>query len=427
MEKILEKLYSLHRRGIAPGLERMQEMLRQLGNPHLALNSLHVAGTNGKGTVTSIIASVLREAGEDVGIYTSPHIRAFNERIRVNGTPITDEEIIELYHKVEPIADQVGATFFEVTTVMAFLKFQHSTTSCSIECGLGGRLDATNVLLPRVAVITSIDYDHREWLGDTLEQIAKEKAGIMKRGIPVIIGEPRRELRDVFVAKAEEVGVQRLVFLDDLEWDYKLLEHTYEGMHLELRIESTSFRDLFLPFHGEHQVRNLAIAILAVMEYFGYDKASVCADAIVRGVARVKHNSGLYGRIEVVRQKPLVVIDVAHNPAGCRALAATIRNRPFPARWNVVFGAMRDKEIPAMLKELAPIADRFFLASPQQDRAESAERLFEICQKLGLVATSLRTIEAAVTAALNEGKPTLCVGSFFVIEEALRALNSSQD
>lgn len=419
MEAILAKLYNLQRRGIQPGLERTLAMLEHLGNPHHSLDVLHVAGTNGKGTVACVLASILQEAGETVGLYTSPHIRAFNERIRINGVPITDSDIAELYKKVETIAEQVGATFFEITTVMALSKFYSATSINVLECGLGGRYDATNVVPSRVAIITSIDYDHQEWLGPTLEAIAGEKAGIIKPGADVIIGEPRRELRTIFETRATEVGAHSIAFLDEIGWHFRITEHSVEGIQLDVIVGEWEIDDLFIPFHGEHQIRNIGIALAALSRYWA-DSPPPEAEEIIRcGITNVLRNTGIRARIEVVRRDPLLVLDVAHNPAGCHALAEVLSNPPFTPGWNVVFGVMRDKDYAAMLDELGKIAASFYIAAPLTERSCDPIILATAARERGYTAYMFSTVAEAMSAALTDGKPTVCLGSFFVIEEAL--------
>ncbi len=423
MEEILAKLYSLQRRGIQPGLERTLAMLEHLGNPHHFLNVLHVAGTNGKGTVACVLASILQEAGETIGLYTSPHIRSFNERIRINGVPISDSDIVESFRRVEQLAEQVGATFFEITTVMALSKFHNNTTANILECGLGGRFDATNVVTPRVAIITSIDYDHQEWLGPTLEAIAGEKAGIIKAGADVIIGEPRAELRPIFETRAAEVGARSVANLDELGWRYRILDHTLDGMHLELAVGEWKFDNFFVPFHGEHQVRNIGIALAALSRYWADSPPSEAEEIIRRGVAKVQRNSGIRARIEIVRRDPLLVLDVAHNPAGCRALVEVLSQPPFPSGWNVVFGVMRDKDYVAMLDELGKIAACFYIAAPRTERSCDPQTLAAVTRTKGYAANVFPSIADALCTALASGMPTVCLGSFFVIEEALEFLD----
>ncbi|MCX8051544.1 MAG: bifunctional folylpolyglutamate synthase/dihydrofolate synthase [Chlorobi bacterium] len=424
MREILDKLYSLQRRGIVPGLERVRTMLDRLGNPHQSLRAFHIAGTNGKGTVSSVMASILLEAGEQVGLYTSPHIRSFNERIRINGAPISDGELIELYRQVEQMADDVHATFFEITTVMALSKFHNSTSTCVLECGLGGRFDATNVVRPQIAIITSIDYDHREWLGDTLEKIAFEKAGIIKSDVSSIIGEPRAELRAIFQHRAQQVGAGEIFFLDDIEWRYEILEHRIEGMQVALKIGEWSCEKLFIPLHGEHQIRNVVIALLALQQYWKNHSEVHFDPAIVeRGLRKLVINSGLRARIEVVRHDPLLVFDVAHNPAGCRALVQVIGKYPFPPQWNVVFGVMQDKDYREMLAILAPVTKRFFFAEPRTERARSSSDLLAAARELGIHANKYPQVSDALTSAIATGEPTICVGSFFTIDEAFDVLD----
>ncbi|GIV54169.1 MAG: folylpolyglutamate synthase [Candidatus Kapaibacterium sp.] len=424
VQEILDKLYRLQRRGIVPGLERVYAMLEHLGNPHERLRAIHVAGTNGKGTVSSVVASILMEAGEIVGLYTSPHIRAFNERIRINSIPISDNEIVELFNAVETVADSVGATFFEITTVMALSKFTTTTTTNILECGLGGRLDATNAVRPCVAVITSIDYDHQEWLGNTLEQIAFEKAGIIKSGIPAVIGEPRRELRSVFERRAQEVGASAVRYLEDIPWSHRVREIQLGGMIVELAVGKWYWEELFIPLHGEHQIRNIALAILVLEQYWETPPADA-EKVIARGIANLRRNSGLRARIEVIRQDPLLVFDVAHNPAGCCALAKVLSTVPFPRTWNIVFGVMRDKDYRSMLCTLASLAERFYLASPRGERACDPTNLAQVVSELGCPFEIHASIASALDAASATGRPTLCTGSFFTIEEAFEYLDNT--
>ncbi len=425
MDQILSKLYSLQRRGIVPGLERVRALLEHLDNPHHHLRSIHIAGTNGKGTVSSVLASILMEAGETVGLYTSPHIRRFNERIRINGVPISNEEIATLFHNIEPVADRIGATFFEITTVMALSKFSKQSSICVLECGLGGRFDATNVVTPDVAIITSIDYDHQEWLGSTLEQIAFEKAGIIKPNRPVVVGEKRPHLRQVFERKASEVGASRVCFLDDIPWSYSIVEHTLDGLTMDLSLDNWVMHRLKVPLHGEHQARNVAIALLALKLYWGSCQPNDFEQIIAHGISKVVLNSGLRARIEVVRREPLLVFDVAHNPAGCEALASVVGREPFPPKWNIVFGVMQDKSYREMLNALAPIAAKFYFAAPRTERACNADVLAEVAHRYQIPCRVYSSIADALRAATESGNPTLCTGSFFTIEEAFEYLDQS--
>ncbi|MBK7987093.1 MAG: hypothetical protein IPK11_09300 [Ignavibacteria bacterium] len=203
IDTVLTRMFALHRHGIKPGLERIEELMQQSGRPHTKFPSIHVAGTNGKGSVCSILAAILSAAGYRVGLYTSPHVRHFRERIRINGVPITDEEIIDLAAPMIANAEKTKTTFFEITTAMAFQYFaQKKVDIAIIETGMGGRLDATNVLHPLVSVITSIDYDHTDFLGTSLTSIAEEKAGIIKYKVPAVTGEPRQNLRPCFERKS---------------------------------------------------------------------------------------------------------------------------------------------------------------------------------------------------------------------------------
>ncbi|MCX7930739.1 MAG: hypothetical protein N2663_08495, partial [Chlorobi bacterium] len=276
-------------------------------------------------------------------------------------------------------------------------------------------------------VITSIDYDHQEWLGNTLEQIALEKAGIFKPNVPAVVGETRDRLKPVFSSHAHSVGVSRLIFLDDQDWIYSINSRSTHGMTLSIRLRGWSFDNLFVPLHGEHQVRNLAIALLALQEHWGTIPPADTLPIIERGLRNLRRNSGLRGRIETVRTNPLLVVDVAHNEAGCQALVKTIGEAPFPPKWNVVFGVMRDKDYREMLAVLSRIAIRFFFATPRNPRACSAEELAEQASSFGIPIAVHSNIGEAFLAALQLGEPVVCTGSFFTIEEVLDKLDELGD
>lgn len=416
-QEILDRLYALHRFGIKPGLERTQALLAHVGNPERHLRCIHVAGTNGKGSVCSMLASVLYEQGYTVGLYTSPHIHNFNERIRINGEMISDELIVQYAEELFPHVDAIGATFFEVTTVMAFMHFARSGVNCAvIETGLGGRFDSTNVLTPLVSVISSIDLDHQEYLGDTLEAIAGEKAGIIKPGVPVIIGEPRKELRHVFLEQAEYVRAP-IYFVDEYASCTKVRYEEDLSMTMTLQCSLGYLVDVNTAAAGEHQQRN----VLMVVECLKLiEKEFPCRiSAIKRGLMYVRKNTGLKGRIEKHLALPLI-LDVGHNPACLRQLVRTLALCGYAAtRWNVVFGVMADKEYKQMLRILQPITQKLFACAPDNERALPAEQLHEAALSLGISSQCCDSVAHALRECLDAGEPTLVVGSFYVAEEVL--------
>ncbi|MFM8472273.1 MAG: bifunctional folylpolyglutamate synthase/dihydrofolate synthase, partial [Candidatus Kapaibacterium sp.] len=353
-EHLLERLFAMHRFGIKPGLERTLRLLAHVDDPHRRMRYIHVAGTNGKGSVCATMASILQEQGLRVGLYTSPHIHRFHERIRFNGESITDEEIVRLFGRIEPFIAETEATFFEVTTVMAFLAFaEREVDVCVLETGMGGRFDATNVITPLVSIITSIDMDHQEYLGTTLEEICYQKAGIIKPGVPVVVGEQRESLRDVIRTEAQVCNARVIIAEDEV----RVVSADIDGMlrqHREIFRTRTADRSIVArsPLSGDHQARNLACVIAAL---------DACADildvtdaSVRRGIERIADNTGFGGRIACISTDPLIIADVGHNEACLRQCTETLRRSPYAhTKFAWVFGVMKDKDYAAMIREMA--------------------------------------------------------------------------
>ncbi len=415
---LLSELFAMtFHAGIKPGLDRITQLCAMLDDPQLRYPVIHVAGTNGKGSTCAILASILREAGYKVGLYSSPHVRRFNERIRVNGTMISDEDIARMARPLMDLAKENGGTFFEVTTAMAFRHFaDHRVDVAVIETGLGGRLDATNIVQPFVSVITRIDYDHMEYLGTTLTMIAGEKAGIIKEGAPAIIGPQDAGLRPVFARRAESVHTT-CTFAEDTV----LCE--LDTVHPDLTMTVSVTRDDDRRYYttdlcGDHQTSNIATALAAVPAirsvYF------VEEDHVRDGLANVKANTGLLGRCDVITRDPLTVIDVAHNPGGLAALRTTLHSAGYAdGTLQVVFGAMADKDVGGMLDAIAPMASTLHLCAPNIPRALPVEDLLNMAFSRGLThAVAHSGVRHALAAAQASG-PTLVCGSFHVLDEAL--------
>lgn len=424
LQALLSELYALHRFGIKPGLDPIRDLLASTGNPHTRYKTIHVAGTNGKGTVSSAIASILREAGLRVGLYTSPHIVRFNERVRIDGIPVADAEIVALWEMLRHDIHRTQATFFEATTAMAFHAFARANVDVAvIEVGLGGRLDATNVLDPDLAVITSIDYDHQQYLGDTLELIAREKAGIMKPGRPVLVAEPRIRLWPLFSDAAHLAGAH-LVALDDLIRPVLTITHRDLTTSFEVhRKNASSLLVEKMPLVGDHSVRNATTGIAAalLLNGLGWNISDI---AIANGLQNLRHNSGLSGRIHLISAQPEVILDVAHNDAGVAALADALRRcHRENYSFSVVFGAMSDKPVGAMLGSLEPFTAELFCAVPEYERAASAEQLMSAAAEAGhRRAVQCSSVAEAVAKAVESKRPILIVGSFYLAGEAVRAI-----
>jgi dihydrofolate synthase/folylpolyglutamate synthase len=428
LSEIIDYLFSLHRFGIKPGLERTLALAEIAGNPHTRFKTIHVAGTNGKGSTCSMMASILQEAGFKTGLYTSPHILKFNERIRVNGAMISVDDMVRHFLKLEPHIEEIGSTFFEVTTVMAFSYFAEQNVDIAvIETGLGGRLDSTNIISPELSVITSIDLDHMEFLGTTLPKIAFEKAGIIKQNTPVIVGENRGELRGVFEKKAaeEEAEITFLKDIFDVENVVFKKDFSTEISFKNVVKSENSLKKITTALAGKHQVQNTLTAYAAIEVL--KEKYPVSDEALENGFKNVKKNVGLRGRIELLKSEPPLVVDVAHNPAGTKVLKETLELCGYSdVKWNLVFGAMADKDFAEMLQPLKEITGEIFAAAPKNERAAKAEKIGEIARESDFKNVSeFGSIAEAVEAACKKGAPMLICGSFYVVDEALRALQEN--
>ena len=427
IQDLLNYLFSLHRFGIKPGLDRIQFLLSFLENPETLYPCIHVAGTNGKGSVCSILASILQSAGYKTGLYTSPHIRLFNERIRINGECIPNEDIARLASKLMPEIEKEHTTFFEVTTAMAFAWFAEQNVDIAIiETGMGGRLDATNVIeSPLATIITSIDLDHTEYLGSDLLSIASEKAGIMKKGSPIIIGESRIELLSFFKSFAIHKQASSCIIIDEKSAVHSVLYNRDLSMHIDLSIGNQKYVEVKSERAGLHQIRNIQTALLAlheISELFPCDELS-----IRKGIEFTSLISGIHGRIQLLQTNPPVIIDVGHNPACIKRLLETIDMCGYSHnKWQIVFGAMSDKPIQEMLGLFAPYCDVLLACSPNIERAMPASQLALLSKDFIQDTEYFQSVADAVYKGIDSKKPLLITGSFYLAEEAFRALDTIQ-
>jgi dihydrofolate synthase/folylpolyglutamate synthase len=479
-------LYNLQKQGIKFGLDNISRLATAFDNPHKSFLTVHVGGTNGKGSTSAIIASILKTAGLKVGLFTSPHIVSFTERIRINGKEITEDEIIRLAGEVKDIVvqlDDFSPTFFEVVTAMALLYFKREKIDIAVvEVGMGGRLDATNIITPEVSVITNISYDHREFLGNTLKEIAHEKACIIKKGIPVVtsyqVPEAMQVIREKVIEKDTKLYTYGKDFLSILKtedisgisFDY----HSYSPPRtMRLKPEKTLngiqdfseesrgslfiFHDLFLPLTGDHQVQNVSVAIKAAMivlnnnmsklgngetEKGGNKKAAISPipglpDSIYQRkdiVSLIRNGLATTrwpGRLEVVKEDPLMLIDGAHNPAASLALSRTLK-KIYLEKYRkiiIVLGIMDDKDVIGIMEPLLPLASEIILTYPEYRRAASPEKLADCAVSLGysdvLIAPSVKdAIKMATDLTLDDPRSSLIVitGSFYTIGEAKEAI-----
>lgn len=426
IDSVLTRMFALHRHGIKPGLERIEELMQLSGRPHTKFPSIHVAGTNGKGSVCSLLASILSAAGYRVGLYTSPHLRHFSERIRVNGVPINDDDIVALATPMITSAEKTKTTFFEITTAMAFQYFaQQKVDIAIIETGMGGRLDATNILHPIVSVITSIDYDHTDFLGMTLSSIAEEKAGIIKYKVPAVIGEPRQSLRPIFERKA--AAADTIAYFPDDEWTATITEYRPDiTMSVDITAPMGELKDLRCALTGEHQRRNVLTALYTLRLII--KELPVSEKAVREGLINVHALTGIMGRVQLMRETPRLVLDVGHNSSGMTALRLTLEHcfgkEP---EWNIVFAAMADKKAIEMLNNIRPICKRVFLCVPKVDRALPISLLHEAAESVGFTEIhDCNSVADAVQKALDTQEPVIIAGSFYLADEALTYLQSLQ-
>lgn len=405
-------------------LNRMKRLLKKLGDPHKKLRTVHIAGTKGKGSTATMLASMLEACGYRVGLYTSPHITDLRERITINGQLIAQAEITRLIVKVEPFIEKMGndkPTFFEIFTALAFKYFADQNIDVAVvECGLGGRLDSTNVLKPSVCGLTSISMDHMQQLGNSLAEIAGEKAGILKRNIPAVSVRQDPVAKKVLKKIAKESQTSLKFTGDDIEFSYRVESSREDGCHTRvcLTTPSSKFEHLPVPLMGEHQALNcgLALALLDQLKGQGMDVDDAKA---IEGLAAVS----LPGRMEMIRTSPRVLVDGAHNAASVQSLMRAVgQHIPYDSM-VVIFGCSADKDINGMMEQIATGADKVIFtkcqssprAAEPQDIADCYE---EVSGRVAQVADNLKeALRIANSAVTREDLICVC-GSFYVIGEA---------
>ena len=403
-------------------LDRMRELMRLLGDPQNDYPIIHIAGSKGKGSTAAFTASALRAANYKVGLYTSPHLQDFTERMQVNGIPISQDEFSALVEEMKPFVAQVPfITTFELATALGFLHFsRQDVTVAVIEVGLGGRLDATNIITPLVSVITSISLEHTAVLGDTLTKIAREKAGIVKPGHPFVISPQDPEVDTVFELVAEEHTVPLTRVGRDIF--YKVKKKSIDGQMLEIWMRNAPKMKLSIPLLGEHQVENAVTAYAALLV--------ARREGLVFNAGQLKQgfaDTEWYGRFEVWQEKPPIILDSAHNPDSFTKLRQTL-DEYFPDEKIVlIFGVSEDKEVEKMLKILAPLLEKVILTRAEHPRAVEAKKMLTIATQVGVKAEAIEPVEDAVARALeivNESHALLLsAGSIFVTAAVRSVLN----
>lgn len=397
-------------------LRRMVELLDRLGNPHLTSPAIHIGGTKGKGSTAAMIASALCAAGYRTGLYTSPHLHTFRERITVDGGMISGEEFSALTEKLQPEIDEVNRrhdygeiTTFEILTALAFAFFMGRQVDFQVlEVGLGGRLDATNVVMPRIAVITSISLDHAEVLGDSLAKIAGEKAGIIKPGALVISAPQPKDVACVIEEVCRHNGVSLITVGRDVTW--RKVKSDLSGQFFEVKGKAGSYK-LIIPLLGEHQLENAAVAVAAL------EALDIGAKDIARGLAQVQWP----GRLEILRHEPLFLADGAHNADSANRLRETIEKYLHFDRLILILGASSDKDIAGIVGELAPMSSLAIVTRSRHPRALEPASLLEELEKQGVKGELAESVSSAAERAMEMAGPRdlICAtGSLFVAAEA---------
>ena len=415
----LDYIHSVCWKGSIPGLGRTRELLHKMGDPQDQLQFVHIAGTNGKGSTAAMTANILRKAGYRVGLYTSPYIFRFHERMQVDGQCISDEELAEITEFVKPLAEAMEdhPTEFELVTCIAMEYFKrHHCDVVSLEVGMGGELDSTNVILPPlVAVLTNIGLDHTEFLGDTLEKICETKSKIIKTGSIAVTYREKPSVEAVIEARCREVGAKWMpADFDSLH----LVSASLEGQVFDWG----DYREIHLPLLGRHQLYNAAV-VLTIVQALREKGLNISDEAVRQGIASVSWP----GRFELVARNPLFIVDGGHNPQCIEALVNNVRDYLGDKRLTVLTGVLADKDYADMYEDMAQYVTRFVTVTPPNPRALSAQALAEYLQRFGKPVTACETVAQGVALAKELAGPdgvVLAYGSLYMvgdIEDAARA------
>lgn len=405
---------------IKKDLVNIKKLCEALGNPHLQFKSIHVAGTNGKGSTSHMLAAVLQKAGYKTGLYTSPHLLDFRERIKINGEMISQEEVIDFVKEHKALFEEIEPSFFEVTVAMAFDYFAKQEVDFAvIETGLGGRLDSTNIIHPLLSVITNISPDHTAILGNTLPEIAREKAGIIKENSPVIISEKSDETAPVFEEIAKEKN-SKIIFASSL-WETTQIKKTASTLNIQINpIHHPQLTETYeLDLNGSYQRKNL-IGVLTALDELANLGYPISKENRHYALAHVKALTGLMGRWQTLAQNPLIICDTGHNEQGWKEILLSIRQQKFN-HLHMVIGVMADKDIESLLTTL-PKEATYYFCRPNFDRALNENALREQAAEKGLIGQAYPSIADATKAAKITAQPDDFIfigGSSFVVAEAL--------
>jgi len=407
------------------GLQGIKELLCSLDHPEKKFLSIHIAGTNGKGSTASMIAAMFTSAGHKTGLYTSPHLIRFNERIRIDGKPIPSRTVARIASILQPEVESNSCTFFEAVTAMAFKYFAESNVDIAIvETGLGGRLDATNVLRPLVSVITTIGLEHTQILGTSITDIAFEKGGIIKKGIPCVTGTKSRRAFQVL----RNICNQRKSQLIRIHPSGIRIKHSsLQGIVLDFTFAGSRMKNVYVSLAGVHQAVNTFLALKTIEVVIQQNGFKMNEQSIRKGLGNIQKRSGLQARLSVVRQNPLILADVAHNPEAVRALCQSFRQLCL-GKMYVVFGLMQDKDYKQVVKALQKTAKAVFVVEASTDRTRCAAELAKELRRLKLLVEEFIDVKSGITEVLrkHDGVPILITGSHFVVGEALAFLKKEK-
>ncbi|RYY54770.1 MAG: bifunctional folylpolyglutamate synthase/dihydrofolate synthase [Chitinophagaceae bacterium] len=398
-------------------LGNIREICEAIGNPHTTYKTIHLAGTNGKGSCSHMLAAILQVAGYRVGLHTSPHLHDFRERIRVNGEMVSEEFVVRFTETIKPQIDRLDPSFFEISVAMAFEYFREQEVDVAIiETGLGGRLDSTNIITPVLSVITNIGWDHMNLLGNTLEKIAGEKAGIIKAGVPVVIGETLTETRQVFEKQAAALS-SPVIFASER---YEVMEWTWKGRHMDVQVATKNKTDhlhIETDLPGIYQLKNL-VTVLASVDQLRRDGWIITDGHLRQALQQVKKLTGLRGRWDIIGQDPLLVLDVAHNSQGLEQVLAQVEVTDHE-QLHIVTGMVNDKEIGRLLAML-PLSAEYYFTQAQIPRAKPAAELRAEGNAAGLKGEAYANVNDAIHAAKEKAADRdmiLVCGSIFVVAE----------
>jgi len=419
-QQAVSYLFDLEKFGIKLGLENITRFLDRIGNPHNRFPAIHVAGTNGKGSTAAILEAILTSAGFKVGLYTSPHLVDFRERIRIGKRPVEREYVTEFVRSKKDLIEEIPVTFFEVVSALAFSYFAEQRVNIAVcETGLGGRLDATNVLKTEVSIITNVDLEHTDHLGSSVSEIAREKAGIIKEGVPTVTASNNFEVKRVLRNTCRKRKAPLVSIYDEAQWLVK--EVGLKGSRLDVFTRSNKYVNLRLNLVGRHQLENAMCALLAI-EILQDNGWRVPKRAVREGLAQVVWR----GRLELLSKRPMVLADVAHNPPAMKIIKENLQELFPEKRFLVVLGILSNKNYVEMLNEVGRFAKVIYLTKPITERAADPELLAREVSKQGLNFKVIPVVKEAYKYALSQARPgevVLVTGSHYTVGEVMAALS----